>query len=121
MNISIYSNSADREQLCRWIDSNGTLAFRQRKYSCCEGYDDFLRMLEQGQTDLLIISRDGADGMESVIAARELQPDTKLIWFSDDKAFGPQSYRLNCTYFAVKPITADLLENAISRCFTANH
>lgn len=103
------------------MDSTKALTFRQVTYHYCNTYDDFLQILEQQQIDLMIIAVDGADGMEGVIAARKFQPETKLIWFSNDKAFGSQSYRLNCTYFAVKPITEELLETAVSRCLAENH
>ena len=116
MQIVIYSHEAEQEQFHRWIDSYEMLAFRQIQYSCCDNYDAFLRKLEQGLADLIIISINGADGMEGVIAARKLQPKAKLIWLSEDKAFGPRSYRLNCTYFAVKPITKELLKQAITCC-----
>ena len=46
---------------------------------------------------MIIVAVDGAIGMEGVIASKNIRPDTAVIWFSDDKAFGAQSYRLGCS------------------------
>ena len=40
----------------------------------------------------------------TVIAAKNADGDTPVIWLSDDEGFGAQSYRLGCTYFHKKPI-----------------
>ena len=47
--------------------------------------------------------------MESVIATKSLCPKLPIIWFSNDKDFGAQSYRLGTDYFATKPVTNEHL------------
>ncbi len=79
-------------------------------------YDDFIAGLPQSRCDLSIIAQNGAGGMESVRAAKTLLPEKPVIWFSDDKGFGPESYRLGCAYFSAAPITPELLQSAIIRC-----
>lgn len=66
--------------------------------------------------DAVLILMDGADGMEGAIAARRQQPALPLAWFSDDRNFAPQAYRLNAAYFAPKPLTAEKLRVALARC-----
>ena len=115
MNIVIYGNIDERETLCSVIESHGALLFRRKQCIFYDNYDDFLREIQRRAPELVIISTDGANGMEGVIATRELHPEVKIFWFSDDKAFGPQSYRLDCTYFAVKPITEQVLNRALAQ------
>lgn len=67
-------------------------------------------------SDVIVVMTDGAEGMEGVMAAKTLCPETDLIWLSDDEGFGPQSYRLGCTYFGTKPITKHLVSHAYRRC-----
>jgi len=65
---------------------------------------------------LMIALADGAEGMECAYRSRERRPCLPVFWFSDDREFGMQSYRLNCAYFSTKPITEDKLNHAIQRC-----
>ena len=65
---------------------------------------------------LLIVLADGAKGMEAVYRARERRPGLPVFWFSDDREFGMQSYRLGCAYFSTKPLTPDKIHHAIRRC-----
>lgn len=65
---------------------------------------------------LLIVLANGARGMEGVYRARDRRPGLPVFWFSDDRDFGMQSYRLGCAYFATKPLTPDKIHHAIRRC-----
>ncbi len=89
---------------------------------CYQTYDDLIGELPRSGCELLIIARDGAGGMEGARAARILQPELPIIWFSDDKGFGPESYRVGCSFFSAAPITRDLLLRALDRSgHTAKH
>ncbi len=81
-----------------------------------EDYDEFIDRLPQENGDILIVARDGADGMESVRAAKVLLPNIPLIWFSDDKGFCPESYRVGCNYFSAAPISEEIIKKALKRC-----
>ena len=65
---------------------------------------------------LLIVLANGARGMEGVFRAKERRPELPVFWFSDDREFGMQSYRLGCAYFSTKPLTPDKISHAIRRC-----
>lgn len=56
-----------------------------------------------------------ANGMEGVIAARNMRPNIPVVWFSNDEGFGCQAYRLNADFFHCKPVTAHVLEMALDR------
>ncbi len=79
-------------------------------------YDDFLAEIPEHRWDTILIAQDGADGMESARAAMILQPQVPLVWLSDDKGFGPESYRIGCRYFSAAPITSTLLKAAFQKC-----
>ncbi len=79
-------------------------------------YDDFIAELPDSRCELTVIALDGAEGMESVRAARILLPEVPLIWLTDDKGFGPESYRLGCAYFSAAPLSRELLLCALRRC-----
>ncbi len=76
-------------------------------------YDDLISGLPQCGCELLIVARDGAGGMEGARAARILLPEIPIVWFSDDKGFGPESYRVGCSFFSAAPITRELLLTAL--------
>ena len=78
-------------------------------------YDRFRRELTHGRWDLVVVAAPGAQGMETCIGARKIRPRIPLFWFSDDPLFAAQSYRLNCTYFGVMPVSGRMMENAFGR------
>lgn len=76
----------------------------------------FDRLLVEWDPHLVLILADGAAGMECVYRSRERRPCIPVFWFSDDPQFSLQSYRLDCAYFSVKPVTREKLDNAFLRC-----
>ena len=113
LNVVLYGHRNDFEHCVSCMDALPELQYRQIRYTHADDYDVFVRTLPQSDFDLVIILADGADGMEGVIAAKKLCPDTSVVWFSDDKGFLSASYRLDCIYFAQKPLTADILGTAM--------
>lgn len=55
--------------------------------------------LYENSPECIAIMMNGADGMESVIAAGSVCEAVPVLRLSDDKRFGVQLYRLGCTYF----------------------
>lgn len=92
------------------------MAFRRINYLHTENYDTFLEMLDEEEYEMVFVMMDNAVGMEGVIAVQNLHPDTPIIWFSNDKNFVAQSYRLGVTYFSVKPIEEKTIRLALQRC-----
>lgn len=116
MNILIYGNTREKELLVQHMKSQACMAFRLVNYSHAEDYDAYLAKLREQGYDMVFVMADSAAGMEGVIALQNVQPDTPVIWFSNDKNFVAQSYRLGVNYFAVKPIDEKVLELALRRC-----
>lgn len=115
MNILIYGNSHDRDFLAELIEGCGEMQYRKIRFYKLDSYDSYIDELKRAVPQIIFVSEHGAEGMEAVIAAKNLQPDSSVIWFSDDEGFGSQSYRLGCTYFSAKPITSEIMERAIMR------
>lgn len=82
----------------------------------CDYEEELLRYMTKDQFDFAVILFDGADGMEAVMTVKRQQPDLPVIWFSNDKGFAAQSYRLNTAYFHEKPITPQILDRAFNCC-----
>ncbi len=108
MNILVFGSDSEAGDFIEMIDTCQHFLFRKKCYKFESDYDEFLKRLEENQ-DLVFILANGAKGMESVIATRDTCPQTPIIWFSDDKDFGAQSYRLGVEYFATKPVTNEHL------------
>lgn len=107
------------EQDCReLLDAIRAIPENRRpnlKCTCLNDYDDLRRELAEKRYKLLIVTADGARGMEACLGARKIRPRIPLFWFSNDRAFGPQSYRMDCTYFAAKPVPEHRLCSAFER------
>ena len=116
MNVLIYGNTSDQELIIQHMKSQACTAFRLINYFQTDDYDSFFQMLRTGNYKIVFVTMDNAAGMEGVIAVQNLHPDTPVIWFSNDKNFVAQSYRLGVNYFAVKPISEKIINMAIKRC-----
>ncbi|HKM34847.1 MAG TPA: hypothetical protein VJY54_08900 [Lachnospiraceae bacterium] len=49
-------------------------------------------------------------------AFKTLRDSTPRVWFSEDKGFGSQAFRLGAAYFTPRPITQDKIVQALNRC-----
>lgn len=117
MTICIYGTKDDLEQLNAAISQLKSYTYRQIKMDLYEGYDHFIHALTEKAYDVIIVTVDNAEGMEGVIAAKAVATHTPVIWFSNDRDFGVQSYRCHVAYFHPKPITVENTEKALSLCF----
>lgn len=108
MNILVFGTENDADSFVDLMDYNEHFVFRKKNYTKTSDYDEFLKKLNDKQ-DVVFILANGAKGMESVIATKDLCPKIPIIWFSNDKDFGAQSYRLGTDYFATKPVTNEHL------------
>lgn len=116
MNILIYGDKREKELLVQHMKSQACMAFRLITYSHTDDYDRYLTMLREQEFDIIFVMADNAAGMEGVIAVQNVQPDSAIVWFSNDKNFVAQSYRLGVTYFSVKPVDEKILGLALKRC-----
>ena len=116
MDVLIYGNAREKELLIQHLKKEACMAFRMVQYSHAEDYDSYLKELRNKKYDIVFVMADNAAGMEGVIAVQNVQPDTAIVWFSNDKNFVAQSYRLGVCYFAVKPINEKIVNLALARC-----
>ncbi len=79
-------------------------------------YDDFLDGYSESGCRIALVAGTGALGMEAARAAKLLLPHIPLIWFAEDEGFGPESYRVGCSFFSAAPITEELLNTAFEKC-----
>jgi len=116
MNVLIYGNTKEKELIIQHMKSQACMAFRLITYSHAEDYDEYLELLREQTFDVVFVMADNAAGMEGVIAVQNVQPLVPVVWFSNDKNFVAQSYRLGVTYFSVKPVDEKILGLALKRC-----
>lgn len=116
MKILIYAHADEHSCLTEMLTEHSMMQYRQLNLTVQDEFDNFAQSLQREEFDVVLVAADGASGMESVIAAKNVQPGTKVIWFSDDRYFGAQSYRLDCSYFGVKPVTPEKIKKAFERC-----
>lgn len=116
MNVLIYGNATDKELLIQHMKSQACMAFRKIDYLQTDDYDHFLDLLSSRDYEMVFVMMDNAVGMEGVIVVQNLHPNIPVIWFSNDKNFVAQSYRLGVTYFSVKPIKEQMIRLALQRC-----
>jgi len=116
MNVLIYGTTQEKELIIQHMKSEACMAFRLLHFTQTEDYDEFVGNLQRGEPDLIFVTKDNAAGMEGVIAVKNLYPDTPVVWFSNDKNFVAQSYRLGVNYFSVKPIDEKMMNLAMTRC-----
>ena len=116
MDVLIYGNMTEKELLIQHLKTEAGMAFRKIRYSHAEDYDSYLKKLRERNYDIAFILADNAVGMEGVIAAQNVHPELPIVWFSNDKNFVAQSYRLGVSYFAVKPVDEKTVNLALRRC-----
>ncbi len=115
MKLAIFADK-ERQGVLRPILTPDTGPGALSGYEIYESYDDFIRELPNSRCDAVIIAHKGAAGMQSVRAAKILLCRVPIIWFSDDKGFVEESYRMGCAYFSTDPITKTLLSTALNKC-----
>ena len=76
---------------------------------------DFIARVSDCPDAIMLIAQTGALSTETAMAAKEHNPQGKLIWFSD-LDFALLSFRLKATYFGLLPVEEDKLKTALSYC-----
>ena len=116
MGVTVYGTEADRRELADLLACLPDCSYRNVRVAGFSEYDDFIAGLGESPPECVVITMDGAAGMEGVIAARNTCGQVPVVWFSNDGGFGAQSYRLGCAYFHEKPVSPRVLSAAIAKC-----
>ena len=116
LKILLYGPNEEHESIKELFHQDERLAYRKIELVSFDDYDEYVTSLKDG-CDLVVVFARGAKGMESVIAAKNVNAKTHVVWFSDDKDFAFQSYRLGVSYFGVCPVTPLQVSNALKRLY----
>ena len=116
MELILYGTESDKNDLLQTLSASPECRYRSTRISDYPDYDSFIAGLGESPPDGIVVAAGGADGMEGVIAARNVWKNVPILWFSDDGGFGAQSYRLDCTYFHQKPLSPQILSAALEKC-----
>ena len=91
------------------------LCFRHIRIEDHSDRDSFLTGPGGSLPDGIVITMDGDDGMEGVIAVKTLCRDMPVLRFSIDGDFVTQFYRLGCACFHEKPLLPQSLSAASAK------
>lgn len=116
MRLILYGTAEEHNELTRALAALPDYSYRRIQISAYSDYDSFVAGLGDAPPKGVVVTMNGAEGMEGVIAARDILKNVPVIWFSDDNGFGVQSYRLGCAYFHEKPVSTGILSAAIAKC-----
>ena len=116
MKVIIYGTEPEKQEFERAFSLSSSCCYRKIEIVGFSNYDSFIAGLASGSPECIVVTMDGADGMEGVIAAKNMFKNIPVIWFSNDNGFGVQSYRLGCAYFHQKPVSPEILSAAIAKC-----
>lgn len=92
-----------------------SLMLHNLKYTIVDDYENIHQSLVDSGADVAVVVENGAGGMEAVYRIKESGSNIPVFWFSDDRDFAVQSYRLGCAYFSAKPVTAEKIQKAFTR------
>ena len=116
MKFVLYGTKADRNEFAKLLSLLPSCRYRNVRIDVFSDYDSFIAGLGESPPECVVIMMNGANGMEGVIAAKNVCENVPVLWFSDDNGFGVQSYRLGCAYFHKKPVSPEILSAAIAKC-----
>ncbi len=115
-NVLIFGENQECEDAILLLKKHFSNAHDRLQYIASSCYDELYKQIVDANPKLVVVLADGANGMECVYQTKKYDDDALVFWFSDDRNFGMQSHRLDCTYFAEKPLVAGKLSKAISYC-----
>lgn len=119
MNIAIVDDKLkDREQVERLIrNSCEKLGVTCYTFSFESG-EEFLISMDEQNLDLIILDiyMDDMDGMETAREIRRRDKQVQIIFATVTDAFSLSGYDVQATYYLVKPISQENMDNAISHC-----
>lgn len=112
----LFGECQECETVGKMLEHTNQFPKDAHEYRHIDDLEEFEKILVTWMPSLVIVLADGAAGMESVYRSRQRRPSLPVIWFSNDRAFGMQSFRLECAYFSTKPVTPDKIKLALRRC-----
>ena len=81
----------------------------------CNSVQAFLPLLELKPFSLLAVILNGTAGLDAVQRIRERQPETPLLWISDED-FSLLGYQYHVTCFLHSPVCNAELQEAVKNC-----
>lgn len=88
MRLILYGTESDQNEFIYALGGLPEWYYRKMQITGYLDYDSFITGLRETPPDGIVISMNGADGMEGVIAAKSICENVPVLWFSDDNGFG---------------------------------
>lgn len=112
MKLVIYGAETERGELQQLLTQLPACGYRDVRVEGYGEYDRFIAGLRESPPDCIVVTMNGAGGMEGVIAACRLCGAVPVVRFSGGSGFAVQSYRLGSAYFHEKPLATERLSAA---------
>lgn len=116
VNVLLFGSDSECRAAIDVLSGTDALSAHIQQHRYLNDLEKFEMALVDWSPSLLMVLADGAEGMECVFRAKERRPSVPAFWFSNDQLFGMQSYRLDCAYFSMKPVTEEKVRKALYRC-----
>ena len=115
-NVFLLGENQECEEVVSFLKRYFESEKKSFQYSASHDYDELYEQIVDASPSLVIVLADGANGMECVYQAKKYDYNMTVFWFSNDRNFSIHSHRLECAYFATKPLTFEILYKAFRRC-----
>ncbi len=116
MRFALYGNKGECRQLEDMLESMGKMNCQETAFVQWEVYDEFIHQYMSTSADVLIVTADGGAGLEALNAGFNLAPAIPRVWFASDNSLGPQAVRMEVAFFAPKPFSKEVIEQALQHC-----
>lgn len=116
MRFALYGKKEECRQLGDMLESMGKMNCQETTFVHWEVYDDFIHQYMSTSADVLIVMADGGEGLEALNAGYNLAPAIPRVWFVSDNSLGPQAVRMGVAFFAPKPVSIEIMEQALHHC-----
>ena len=64
---------------------------------------------------VMLVTQTGLEGKETVRLAKEKNPETRIVWFSDQD-YALYAFDLRLTFFGLLPVSRKKMESALNNC-----
>lgn len=107
-------DKVERDQLVEYVEHCCAGNGWEASVRVCADWPELYGLLGEAEPDVIVMAQDGVAGIDTITSIH--LPSAKIIWFSDLN-FGQQAYRLCLSWFNMKPVTYDKMEQALTRCW----
>ena len=103
--------SKSREQMLKWLSEDKSI----EEVEIFEDYIIFIEQVGKSPPDFCIIrlSRDGIPGLKTADMVRQISPDIKIVFISDDRDYALDAYEIGVYGYQLCPVAKDKFDKCL--------